>query len=256
MASQGLFVSDVDHTLLGDPVATEQFTVEFARYRPQFRLVYASGRCCESVRRSIREHRLPEPDGVIGGVGTEIELGGRRLADWPPTDPNWDPARVLRTLGALPYIELQPAEFLSPHKISYTGRELGPEHLAEIEVRLREASLLCDTIYSSQRDLDILPRGIDKGSAALRVAGEWNIVPRRLLVAGDSGNDVALFRVAGRGIVVANARPELRDWAEQIAASGSEPRVYLAQQSFAAGVVAGLEYFRTAAGARETNISR
>ena len=243
MASQGVFISDVDHTLLGDPNGTQQFAKEFARYRPRFRLVYASGRFCKSVWQSIREHGLPAPDGVIGGVGTEIELGGRRLTDWPPADPGWDPVRVRSALDVHPDLEIQPAEFLSSHKISYTGRRLSLEALAGIDQRLQRSGLHCDLIYSSNRDLDVLPRGIDKGNAALRLAAEWNVAPSQLLVAGDSGNDLALFRVACRGIVVANACDELRRLAECPASTSSRPHVYLAQQPFAAGVVAGLQYF-------------
>ena len=74
-----------------------------------------------------------------------------------------------------------------------------------------------------------------KGAAAAYLARRWSIDPQRVVVAGDSGNDAAMFHMGFRGIVVGNARPELR--------SLVSPDIYHATAEFAAGVLEGLEYW-------------
>jgi hydroxymethylpyrimidine pyrophosphatase-like HAD family hydrolase len=90
-------------------------------------------------------------------------------------------------------------------------------------------------IYSSNRDLDILPAATNKGTAATYLARHWGIDRDNVIVAGDSGNDLEMFSAGFRGIVVANAQPELR--------SLHAGCVYHAQGEFAAGVLEGLRHW-------------
>src|SRR5690606_25882668 len=75
MERLNLIVSDLDGTLLGDDGALRCFAAWYDERRADFRLVYSSGRFLDSVRQSIAETYLPEPDAVICGVGTEIYAG-------------------------------------------------------------------------------------------------------------------------------------------------------------------------------------
>jgi hydroxymethylpyrimidine pyrophosphatase-like HAD family hydrolase len=61
----------------------------------------------------------------------------------------------------------------------------------------------------------------------------------RVIVAGDTGNDATMFEEFDRGIVVANAKPELAQFAETLGSG----RVYCAEQPFAAGVEEGLVHY-------------
>lgn len=64
-----------------------------------------------------------------------------------------------------------------------------------------------------------------------------------LQVNGDSGNDIELFEVPGvRGCVVANAHPELRQYAEAAVAAGST-HIAIATQPCAGGIVQTLLHF-------------
>ena len=94
-------------------------------------------------------------------------------------------------------------------------------------------------VYSSDRDLDVLPAGIDKGAATARLAQHWQVPPQRVIVCGDTGNDRSMFEQGFRGIVVGNALPELQ--------SLDSPDIYHATGSCAAGVAEGLRHW-TAAG--------
>lgn len=239
MGRRQLVVSDLDGTLLGDDAALGRFAQWYERVRSGVALVYASGRLVESVRASVAITDLPEPSAVIGGVGTEVRCfqTGRELVDWPavlPTvqPPHWDADAVRRALEEFPRLVLQPSEFQTDRKVSYFLIDGTADELATIDALLRHYDLACEIIYSSREHLDILPRGINKGTAAQRLAAEWQIDADSVIVCGDTANDLALFQQGFRGVVVANAHDDLKQLAGQ--------RVYLARRSHAAGVLEGL----------------
>lgn len=237
MAGQFLLVSDLDGTLLGQPEALERFARWRQAHQDQLRLAYNSGRFYESICELVAEGPLPAPDAVIGGVGTEIRLypGGEVLAGWPPADVRWDRAAIQALLQAEERLQIQPEDFQSPFKLSYYAYDLDESFLQELRRRLAEAGHPVEVVYSSSRDLDILPAGVNKGSAAAFLASFFHVPVDRVIVAGDTGNDAAMFICGFRGIVVANAQPELK--------ALQSPKVYHASCSYADGVLEGLEYW-------------
>jgi hydroxymethylpyrimidine pyrophosphatase-like HAD family hydrolase len=91
-------------------------------------------------------------------------------------------------------------------------------------------------VYSSNRDLDILPANSGKGAAVTYLARQWNIAPHFTFVAGDSGNDASMFQREYRGIVVGNATAEL--------ISIASPTIYHATLRHAAGVLEGIRHWQ------------
>ena len=140
------------------------------------------------------------------------------------------------TLGRLyQFLELQPARFQSEYKVSYYGNNLSRLDLSGLQDSLNRRGLQAQILYSSNRDLDVLPASVNKGSAARFVAGHLGIADDRLLASGDSGNDLALFLPHVRGIVVGNAHPELK------ALEGRN--IYHSAHDHAAGVLDGIQYW-------------
>src|SRR3954465_162064 len=69
-----LFSTDLDGTLLGNPESGYRFkhTWEATDAATRPLLVYNSGRSGLDIRPLITARTLPEPDYILGGVGTEL----------------------------------------------------------------------------------------------------------------------------------------------------------------------------------------
>jgi len=210
-----LFASDIDNTLLGKPDSTLLF-YKIWRSLPDDRrplLCYNTGRLVEDTLSVIESTDLPDPDFLICGVGTIIYDFKKRTvikAFAEVMDDGWDRKRVEEILKRIPGIRKQSPGFQHGYKSSWYLDAASPETLAEIESSLITAGVSAQVIYSSGRDLDILPRMANKGNALDWLARLLELKNEHILVAGDSGNDSAMFLQPGvKGIIVENAQPEL-----------------------------------------------
>lgn len=237
MDRRALLISDVDGTLLGNDAELSAFARWRETFRSEIQLVYASGRFYESLVESIQTTDLPEPDAIIGGVGTEIRdyPSRRSLGDWPGDLNGWDRLRICDALSRFDELQMQEPEFLSDFKISYHVHNASDEFLGRVRDQLERAGCRVEVIYSSRRDLDVLPRGVNKGTAAEHLARLWEFTPENVVVCGDSGNDRPLFERGFCGVVVANARDELRSLSSQ--------STYHARRPYAAGVLEGVTHW-------------
>jgi mannosylfructose-6-phosphate phosphatase len=245
-----LLSSDLDGTLAGDAPATSRFRSKWQALDPEHRpvLVYNSGRLADDILNFVDEVGLPAPDYVIGGVGTML-AGPRhtsRLGHFTQRfSEGWSLEKVDAVLGSLEDTIRQPDGYQHAFKSSWYLLDASPEALASIERALAEAGLSVTMVYSSGRDLDILPRSADKGQALAWLCDELGIGLDEVVVAGDTNNDRSMFELPGaRGIVVANALPELLDMAR------ANPLIYSAKGQFALGVVEGLVHWSVFADAR------
>ncbi|HEY0947454.1 MAG TPA: HAD-IIB family hydrolase [Opitutaceae bacterium] len=210
-----LLSTDLDGTLMGNPESVGRFKAAWQSLDPSARplLVYNSGRLIDDVRRLVHSGALPPADYYIGGVGTQIhdaKTGNELDAFRTFLAGGWDRARVEKIARSIPGIRPQPAEFQHPFKSSWFLDHAEPAQLDELKRRLAEAGLDAAIVYSSRRDLDLLPARANKGGALAWLCNHLNIPLETVLVAGDTGNDTSMFRLPGvRGIIVENAQPEL-----------------------------------------------
>lgn len=237
-----LFSADLDGTLIGNPESTQRFKQVWDSLRPGARpvLVYNSGRTIRDLLSLIAHRRLPDPDYLIGGVGTqlyewrtrnEVSEFGIQFGE------GWDLAKVEEIVGATPGIERQPPQFLHPYKSSWYWHRVDREKVAALRQRLAEAGLQVNVVYSSLRDLDVLPSRANKGHALTWLCEHLKIPLEQVVVAGDTGNDSSMFLLPGvKGIVVENAQPELFEAVVKIP-------VFVARKVHADGVLEGLQHF-------------
>jgi mannosylfructose-6-phosphate phosphatase len=231
-----LIVTDLDGTLLGDEPALDAFRVWYADRRAQIDLAYSSGRSFESIALSMKEFSLPLPVAVICEVGTEIRClpSAERLTNWPAC-PFWSAEVVRGLLATHPQLTLQPEEFQTRLKVSYFFHNASELDIEEIRGPLLQRGIEAEIVYSSDRDLDILPAGVNKGLAARHLAAALDIPIDRMIVCGDSGNDASMMCCGARGVIVANAQRELKQM--------TGDHLYHARGEFAAGVIEGIEHW-------------
>lgn len=210
-----LFSTDLDGTLLGNPEASQRFKEAWTALSPEARplLVYNTGRLVPDLRRFVENGTLPEADFYIGGVGTQIfDVRAGRLLDELNTHlaDGWDLARVREIASRYPGVRPQPPEFQHDFKSSWFLERASPAVIHDLRRQFADAGLEVKLVYSSARDLDVLPRHATKGGALAWLCTRLGVPLDTVLVAGDTGNDASMFRLPGvRGIIVENALPEL-----------------------------------------------
>ncbi|MBP1850496.1 HAD-IIB family hydrolase [Rhizobium halophytocola] len=244
--SARLFSSDIDGTLAGDRHASQRFAEFWDSLDPVQRplLVYNSGRLVDDILDFTAGEGLPPADFVIGGVGTML-ISDRQphLADaytQTLTD-GYDVERINALLAGMPGLARQPDRYQHALKSSWYLHDATEEDVSAVEQRLKAEALAVKVVYSSGRDLDVLPANADKGQALIWLADKLGIGLGDVIVAGDTGNDAGMFQVPDvRGIIPANGLEELRRRFPQ----GS--RFFHASQDTADGITEGLLHFRTA----------
>lgn len=161
-------------------------------------------------------------------AGRRLDEFRRHLAE------GWDLAQVREIAARFPGTRPQPAEFQHEFKSSWFLEHATPGALRDLRQRLAEAGLRAKVVYSSARDLDLLPHHATKGGALAWLCARLGVPLDTVLVAGDSGNDASMFRLPGvRGIVLENTLPELFE------ATVDVP-TYSSRQILADGVLDGL----------------
>lgn len=239
-----LISSDIDGTLAGDREASARFSTFWHELEPDTRplLVYNSGRLVDDILEFTAGEGLPQADFVIGGVGTMMvaenqpELStaySRSLSE------GYDVDAIGAVLDAMDGIERQPARYQHQHKSSWYFHDASNESLSDLEKRLEAEGLAVKVVYSSNRDLDILPANADKGQALTWLCDRLGFGPDEAIVAGDTGNDGGMFVLPGiRGIIPRNGLDELK-------ARFDDPDFfYHASRAEADGVIEGLLHFR------------
>ncbi|MBU6399886.1 MAG: HAD hydrolase family protein [Verrucomicrobia bacterium] len=237
-----LLCSDLDGTLLGNPEATRRFKQTWDALGPRQRplLCYNSGRLLADLLGLVPRESLPRPDYIIAGVGTELYDVKRKQAIVEFNEQfchGWDLARIEQILAAFPGVTRQPPEFLHPYKSSWYLMQAAVEGLEVLRQQLSEAGLRVNLVYSSGRDLDVLPANTSKGQALRWLCDRISLPLKQVLVAGDTGNDSSMFLLPEvSGIVVENAQPELHEAVVHLP-------TYSATRAFADGVLQGLAHF-------------
>lgn len=230
-----LLVSDIDDTLTGDDRALAHFAQVIRRNRRRLWFAVNSSRPAASVARTLSTV-FPDglaPDAVITALGTEISVAGKPLPDWEARFSGWPHRRVfaiLRSLGHRPH----DAQLQTHRKVSFAVPPGAPQRVAR--QTLEREGIPCRIIASGIDDFDVIPQVAGKDTATLVLAGALGCEVSRVIVAGDSGNDLAMFLAVPNRIAVANARPELIG-----ALKGYS--FYHAREPHAAGVLEGLVHF-------------
>ena len=243
MKRETCLISDIDGT-----IKNKEKDLSFAQYAKKNQgtlfTAYATGRSYEAFLYAVEEEALYAPDAAILYTGADIYIkegiGYEHLAEWHEKirKSGWDFPKVVnlfeKVMGIMPQenmYEYRPAYYINPGMHALVREQ--------VKALLESEGLKAQVIISGEKYLDVLPLICDKGKAAVYLVAQLGIDREKVIVAGDSGNDVHLFEKFKRGIVVANADADLKN--ALTAMRGKD--IYFAKQGYALGVIEGLDYF-------------
>jgi hydroxymethylpyrimidine pyrophosphatase-like HAD family hydrolase len=235
-----VLVTDLDGTLLGGATPERRrFYRWLARQRQRVLHGFCTGRDLNAIARVLQEDEpigLAAPHLVIGDVGCTVACGASLLPVPLAVDPieaRWSglEQRLLPLLDAQPGLSPQPVH--SSRRLAYT---IDLERFDHGLIPALEAHGV-DCLISDSRYFDVLPAGVNKGSTLLSLLRWLEVDPVTVVTAGDSLNDLAMFETGLKGVMVANAEPEL------VAQLPRLPSVYRARGEGCAGIAEGLRHF-------------
>jgi HAD superfamily hydrolase (TIGR01484 family) len=230
-----LLATDLDGTFLGGKSPYKQQLYQLIRENKDIRLVFVTGRSLETVIPLLNDPIIPNPDFIICDVGATIVNGhtlepieplqGAIEKKWPGT------LKILEQLKDITGLRYQ--EVPQERRCSfYTDQE----DIAA-KAKLKVNGLGCDVIYSSNKFLDVLTEGVNKGSSLAKLVNYLCIDHEDVLVAGDTLNDLAMYECGFKGVVVGNAEEKL------ITATKNIDDVYLSEFEGTGGILMGLKHF-------------
>ena len=230
-----MLCTDLDGTFIGDD--DSMYELLDIIDRNNILLGFSTGRHLPSVLKFIAEKRIRKPDACICLVGTEVYFleNGKFVLDerWSEIiAEGWHRKKIVELLSDIKELAWQDEEWQTKFKASYFLKENQQEVLKEITSRLEKAELEAKVIYSADEFLDFLPLKSSKEGALRYVIKSFGIKKEDVVVCGDSGNDLELFKAGFKGIIVGNAHRELRNYKGQNA--------YRAIGEYSAGIIEGL----------------
>jgi HAD superfamily hydrolase (TIGR01484 family) len=206
-----VLATDLDGTFLGgDDAQRRALYDDLIRRADDVALIFVTGRDLDFIAELVAQPGMPQPDLIIGDVGTTVVTGRDHtpvvdVQAW--VDAQWGAAndRVRALLDGEPGLELQPVMGARRVSYYYDPATLQPSTL----VKVRDAGF--DVITSADTFLDVLPRGVAKGPTLTRLVDTLDLPRDAVLVAGDTLNDLSLFQTDFRGVAVGNSEPLLVD---------------------------------------------
>ncbi len=238
-----LIISDIDGTLIepsmGNPGLNELKLFLHNRHQ-KMAFAFATGRNLDLVKEAITSHELPLPDFVICSVGSEIYYtnGTEYILDkgWATyLSGRWRREELLNRLKKVKWLKLQEENAQKQFKISFTYKKEDYSNDQLVDA-LGPYWYRVSIINSHGKFLDILPKRASKGNAIQYLCHKWSISLRDTFAAGDSGNDIDMFRGPIRGIVVGNKSEELCD-------IESNSNLFIGNEPAASGILEGLKHF-------------
>lgn len=231
-----VIATDLDGTFLhGKEGEKQQFYELIDQHKHKVLLVYLTGRSKADVS-VLYQDNFPKADYVISGVGAEIYSGHDMqplTAVQQAIDHLWQDSdeHVKALLADDAGLSHRPIE--SPNRMAYhyDPHQIQPATLDKIN----HAGF--DYVLAYQRYLDVLPKGVNKGSSLKRLVEHLAISQQHVVTFGDSMNDHAMFDVGYKSVIVANAEEELKNLHKQ------NKNVYHSQTEGIHGMIEGLKYF-------------
>lgn len=237
-SDEKMLCTDLDGTFIGDDDSMYEL-LRLIKGKDML-LVFSTGRHLQSVMQFVREKEIRIPDACICMVGTRIYFAdkGELILDknWGQIiSQGWERKKIVQLLANIKELVQQDKEWQTEFKASYYLKEHQTEVLKEIDQRMQEVGLKAQIIYSSDQFLDFLPLLSGKAEAVRYVKDRFSLRAENIVVCGDTGNDLDMFKAGFKGIIVGNAHTELKSF--------EGDNAYHAVKQYALGLIEGLRHF-------------
>lgn len=236
---QMVLATDLDGTFLGGSEEDRQDLYDWIEaHRDTVALIFVTGRDPEFIA-ELCDAGVPWPEYVIGDVGTTIArvepgTGIRPIAELEEEIAGlWgDKGGAVRmALAEAPGLTVQPTAFRYRVSFDYDPAAYCPS----AEEKMREMGL--DVLISDNRFFDVLPKGISKGPSLTRLVEFLGIARERVLVAGDTLNDLSMLRLGLPAVAVGGSEAKLLEALEGM------NHVHRPEDIGAAGISAAIRHF-------------
>jgi len=117
--------------------------------------------------------------------------------------------------------ELVKQKQVAVHKLFCSGN---PEKLAYFQRKAGELDLTVEYYpgYHDRMYLELMPADVSKGNALKHLADYMNIPMEDTVAVGDNLNDLSMVKMAGLGVAMGNAHPQLQEMADHVTLSNEE----------------------------------
>lgn len=238
-----ILATDLDGTFLGGARADRERLYRWIESaRGAVGLIFVTGRDPAFIGDLCKGGEAPWPDYVVGDVGTTV-------AAVAPNEPEpirpiaaleseiaslWadSGARVRVALADHPGLTAQETAFR--HRLSY---DMDPARFDHDAAKAKVDALGLDWLISDNRFFDVLPRGVSKGPTLRRLIDHLGVDPVRVLVAGDTMNDLSMLENGFHAVAVGGSEAALVERIE------AESGVYKATGFGAAGITEAIAHF-------------
>lgn len=234
-----LLATDLDGTFLAGTPALRQQLYRLVDGHSEVMLAWVTGRGQEAVIPLLADPMLPRPDYLICDVGATVV----RVSDMHPMQPlqadideRWPGDRtVAHEMERFPMLVRQ--DVPQERRCSYY---CAPDELEAIRTELEAvvSALECEVHYSADRYLDILPRGVDKGTTLATLVQALRLPKDQVLVAGDTLNDLSMYREGFASVCVGQSEPALLERTRNL------PNVLHADEPGCGGILQAMKHFR------------
>lgn len=230
-----LLATDLDGTFLGGKQIDKLNLYRQIQQNKEIKLAFVTGRGLESVLPLLNDHIIPNPDYIICDVGATV-VDGSTLEPIEPLhseiESKWvDSHRLKQQLLKIEGLEYQEVPQLRRCSFFYNA----DTDLEKVHEVAKEYG--CDVITSLDMYLDLVPSGVNKGNTLEKLISILGLDRNEVLVAGDTLNDLSLFEIGLKGVVVGGSEDLL------VERTKSFPQIYHAQKPGAGGILEAAGHF-------------
>lgn len=230
-----MLATDLDGTFLAGDPDNRQRLYQLINAHPGITLVFVTGRGLEVVVPLLSDPAIPRPDYIICDVGATLVDGDTLQPVYPvqsEIEQRWPGEQVVaQRMAGFPGLERQ--EVPQQRRCSWFCE---PGAVTE-RVHKAADELGCDLLFSAGVYLDCLPKGVNKGSTLRRLVEHLGESMDRVLVAGDTLNDLSMYEQGFMGVCVGESEQGLLD------ATADRAKVLHARLSGCGGILEAVSHF-------------